>query len=346
MTDQDTATADVVDRSTLETYAACPCQGQAVEQRRVMTASAPTEIGTEAHRVIAVAIAAFATGDVSAEGIRELLHTGAQKSRPDVQPEVVSTLRGSAHMISQLLAFREDGEPRHPNDVMRFDGGEGDRSGQLAWEPRLDLPVCTGAVDLLLATESEAELDLYDWKTGRTWFNSTAVSQSFQFAFYSAMIFENYPDCDTVNVRVLMTRFSAMAPVVRFARTKLDDYTARILSALTIYDEHRDSPRPPTWPHTAKCQLCPASGICPEATRDVRDFADDPAAGLQQLAVLGAATKTLKAAARAYWKANGEFRAAGLEFGMNKPAKKRAPVPDMYAIAIDTDQGADSCDTP
>jgi len=347
---------DVVDRSTLETYAACPYQGWAIERGRVETASIHTEIGTEAHRILSDAIAARFDDGASADELQAMMHAAARQSRPDIQPEVIRALGGSPRMIAGLLTHRH-GQERHQHDIMRFDGGDGDRAGQLAWEPRLDRPLVTGAVDLLLSTESQAELDLLDWKTGRTWFSAGVVANSFQFCLYSVLIFASYPACEVVNVRILMTRFSSMSPAVRFTRSRLSDYTARVLSALDIYVAHRDSALPPAWPHEEKCKICPACTACPWVRGEVRDFADDPAAGLQQLVSLEAATKKLRSTARGWWRTHGEIRSADLDirFGVQGPApKRRAPVPSLYHVQAedpdtdtDTDQGNHTtCDTP
>jgi hypothetical protein len=123
-----------------------------------------------------------------------LIQTRAVNSRPDLQPAVVDALR-KTYPIVELLCRQDNGQERAIEDLLRYDGGDGAASGQLASDLILRPPSdaeeatvrLTAEMDLLMATGSVEELDLGTGRaaspTGRraTWptrFNSSSMRGS------------------------------------------------------------------------------------------------------------------------------------------------------------------------
>jgi PD-(D/E)XK nuclease superfamily protein len=148
----------------------------------------------------------------------------AATSRPDVQPQVVQALRRTFPIIEHLTTHPNN-LPRASEDLMRYDGGEGQHAGQLAADilPALDDgsrgPVRgTGELDLLLATVSPEELEMVDFKSGWREWNAGEVAESFQFQMYAWLVLQNYPAVQRVRVRVYITRAGEFTGAVEFTR--------------------------------------------------------------------------------------------------------------------------------
>jgi hypothetical protein len=124
----------VLDRSTGERWCTCPRQGWFVDNGGVSNSSFAAESGTACHAIIAAAIKARHKDGAQHFDIRQLMTELAAKSRPDLQPDVLSALTGSAiWKIADIICRRRDnGAERHADDAIRYQGGEGEHSGQLA----------------------------------------------------------------------------------------------------------------------------------------------------------------------------------------------------------------------
>jgi hypothetical protein len=337
----------IIDRSTLERYAECPHQAYHVEHRNVSTSSEDTETGNEVHDILARAVAERHEHGTSAHDLRELIDSLAVHSRPDVQPAVISSVRRSSWSIIQLLCTKPNGQERHPEDLLCFDGGRDEFSAQLAADI---LPAnedrgpvrLTCELDLVLATASERELDVIDWKSGWKWWTASEVRDAFQFQFYAWVAFNKWPSVDRLNFRVFMTRENTATSPVTFDRSEMFPIYNRLKTAVDLYLLHHDSPSAddvPAWPLPSRCSLCPAASICLMAHRPAVEVAIDPAGAVLQLAAMQAAADQMKANLTSYRRGNsGDIEAVAqhglIYFGTDAPKAVRAKACDIYEISV------------
>lgn len=231
----------LADRSSLERMADCPAMAQFVAGGRVITSSHPAEVGSAVHDVIGDLIREYvdSRGNI---GITDWVDTGKQllcASRPDVQQDAIAAARASLYAIGKYVTNI------HPDNVLRHDGGTGDRCGQLAWDME-DMGVrVTSEVDLLHTGRAPELVTEIDWKTGRAKWDADDVEHSFQFQLHAWLILENYPDVECVSVRVWNTRLNALTYGVQFKRNDLPgkyglDY--KIRAAVQNWLRYRDKP--------------------------------------------------------------------------------------------------------
>ena len=336
----------MLDRSTLEAWVECPAQGMAVERKLCLTGSAEADAGNSVHEAIAKVTAAIVRGEISKTAeARDLLMDCVRRSRPDVQPAAIEGIAASAWSICQTLLFHENGEPRHPEDIVAHDGGDDAHRGQIAHdfelgEQRIRL---TCEVDLLLATASAAELELIDYKTGRAIWSADDISESFQLGcFYPALVLLNFPSAESVRVRVWNTRINRLTGAVVFTRKRfLADALDRIRTALEIRAKWlgKQFAQVETWPTPDKCCICPAASKCPGAvTKGMtpREVVENPVAALQRMLSHESAATAFRAMLTKHVDDHGDITLPdGTCFGRDKPAPARKPSADVYAISVD-----------
>jgi hypothetical protein len=328
----------LLDRSTLEDWAECPAMAWGKAHLLTMPdCSEPATAGSEGHDVISHAMTARIAGCSYGEMI-EYLRIKAGESRPDVQPEVCTALAIGARTIAGRICYQEDGEERHPDDIRRYDGGHGERRGQLAMDFQHGEMTyrLTGELDLLMSTIAPTVLDLDDWKMGRKWWTPTDVAASFQFQFYAELVFRNYPDAQQVNVRVHMPAMASSTEPVEFRQKDRARIRARIATALATYHEYASKPSIeaiPAYPLPEKCAWCPlcVPGKCPMVRRDAREVPPTPEGMLEALIATEAAATRMRGLLTQHVRDTGlEVQFGQMRFGPNKPAAKRAKAMDMY----------------
>lgn len=313
---------EVVGRSEAEGWATCPAQQSLIEAGKEGPQPAYVETGEQVHQAFGKAIQAWidSTGEIGPQGIREALEQALRGSRPDLQPQVIAAARAS---IWQFAAFLSE---VNAGNILNFDGGEGELSGQLA----MDMPTAgvrfTGEVDLLWAGPQRGVLQLEDFKSGWRFHRGGDVYQSFQFSSYSCLIFDNYPDIQAVECRVWDTRRGTKTYPVLFERSKLDNYLARIHGALQSRHDHSDNPVP--WPEETKCSFCPVARHCP-ASGDIGEIAADPAAALRQFIALDAKYAAAKKLLTGYSDQHGPIVDGTAAFG-RRPAEK--PTAKLFTL--------------
>jgi len=271
----------LLDRSLLDDYSQCPFKGHAKETKLVEDISDEALSGQHAHDVIAALVQAVV--DQSTEPVADAL-IEAQMSRPDLQPDVLAAVRWSLRDIFKYLYFvpvDEWPQPRrNPADILRYDGGKGERCSQLAWDilPGTRL---TSELDLVMAGPDAETLDETDWKTGHTIYNATGIAYSFQFQMHAALVFHSYPGCQTLRVRVWHTRFNSVTGWAVFKRERLPDLEGRLLTTVQAREQAfkavANGGQPDTWPSMTKCERCPARHVCPRVTAPAWRIMDDPA---------------------------------------------------------------------
>lgn len=330
----------VIDRSTLERYANCPHQGFLIDKGFVHNSSTPADIGNEAHGILSMALRYRVGALATPREMREYIEAEAMASRPDIQPEVIMTLR-RAYPLAALICQHSNGEDRNADDLLRFDGGDGARSGQVAAD-LIPATESSGAIrltcelDLLLATASAEELELIDWKSGWAHWTAGDVKASFQFQFYVWVIFVNYPTVSRVGVRIFMTRDGVSTSLVTFDRDR-DFYQIhrRLITAVETYMKYRDPRRAedvPAWANPEKCSICSAAPRCSLAHKPDADLAVDPEGYLRQYVALDAAASQMKAALSAkVRKDKGDLIFGDVAFGTERPKAARAATCDVYS---------------
>lgn len=325
----------VIDRSTLERWATCP--RQAVLAQEVKSASLIAACGTEIHDAFRLTIQSYveSQGALSRRELVDETMTNLLSTRPDVQPDAIAAGRAAVWGFADILSAV------HVTAVMRYDGGEGKRSGQLAMDIAAGCRV-TGELDLLLATQSKEVVDLWDWKTGHFRWTENAVANSFQFQMYAALILDNYPDVNCVRCRIFNTRLNAPTYSIEFTREKLPQYRARISHAAGLWYQHRGRNvlQVPAWPARDKCDTCPVITRCTAADEDLREVAVNPQAALKSLWLMDQRADALRKQLGEFVRTKGQDIRTddGICFGFGKPKSERKPTAVMYTAGKSEDE--------
>ena len=321
----------LLDRSTLERYRDCPFQGAACELKLVDTGSPAADSGNEAHDAFSVLVFDYVASDGQAtigELVEAALTHAASTPRTDVQPDVLDAVRAGVYAIARDIMYRPDGQKRNPADILRFQGGPGERTGQVAYDivtgaPRQAAIRLTCECDLLMAGDAKDELCLTDWKTGRTAWTAAMVRASFQFNFYAMVIMKTYPDCNRVWVRVWSPR-TGVTGWVPFTRRDADDCAALCLAIVINRNAALADPEKAVcWPDSDKCCRCPVVRTCPRAAAPAPMLAAAPEAFLEAFAIRQLQMDADEKAMKAHCKVRGPIQAAGWVFGLKPPGTSR-----------------------
>jgi len=306
---------EYLDRTPLQRWDECPFMALAVERGDVKDGGQAAESGILAHAAIAEAIAEFVgTGgqhfdDITPEDV-------CFDGRPDVQQDAWQAIRPSLWSIKKLL------RGYNVNSILRYQGGKGRRSGQLG-VPMGGGVVATSEIDLLLAGETDVELEEIDWKTGRSPWTSTTVRQSFQFNFHAWQCFENYPDLELLHVRVWLTRFNQQTPRVTFTRKQATQFGYRVHKINMIRGEVLRGGEPEATPGEG-CVYCPAAHLCPHAKWPAKDIAENPALFAIDTELAKKVIDARLKAQREYVKKNGPIALPdGRVYGMKPPSARQ-----------------------
>ena len=331
----------VIDRSTLEAWQSCPFSGYARDHRLVLNESAAADAGNESHNAISRAVTMFSDGLIPklSDFVAEMQYA-AEQSRTDVADVAAGGVKGAMWPLARHIMYAPSGDPRSPLDILRHDGGTGEKSGQLAWEfedEKHDKVMLTCRVDLLLATASEEEVELNDWKSGFATWSADDVASSFQFGvFYPTLVLLNYPGANAVRVRIWNTRFGAFcSPFVFTRRIHMPAAMRKISAAMSLRAKYFEAipESVPTWPDPLKCSMCPAVTGCPRIKPITAAGIDtlEPGAMLESLVVLEEATAVIRKRLDGVAKAcGGDFVHGRLSYGISKPKAMKTPARDPY----------------
>lgn len=310
-----------LDRSTLERWATCPAQAWLVEHGGCVNENRAMSVGQEAHEVLAKVTRSFveSPGESYPGLLQQDIDVYACDSRPDVQPDVIACLRPSMWSWANFLSGI------HVQNILRWDGGPGEFTGQLAWEVSMFGAQVTTEVDLLYAGESPEVIHEVDYKTGYTDHNWETVSQSFQFQLHAALLLDIYPDVSAIDIRVWNTRKGKPTHRVLFERSKLGQYQQRIHKSVEIWHKFHDAKTVDdveSWPDTEKCGLCPVAHLCPR----LANVETDPVELLRQYVVLEAASALVRSKLITARKTTGKEieTPEGDVFGVDKPRTRDA----------------------
>jgi hypothetical protein len=322
-----------LDRSALQSYAECPAMARFIETGRVLNRSKAMDVGNEVHAAFSEATDEYVQSD-AAIGERDLVDVvrgRLMKSRPDLQPEAIDAAWHTAWPWAKFLYSI------HPANIVKFDGGEGRRSGQLAHNIDFLGVAVTSEVDLLHAGPSKKILHEVDYKSGRTAHGATAVANSFQFQMHAYLVLANVPDVDALEVSIWETRRGKPNLPVMFTREEFPQYEMRIMQAAQFWKAYHDKEPEscPAWPDIEKCRYCPARMVCPIVPPSA--CRHDPAAFVMSMIALEAKIDEMKAEAIAYVEDTGADIVCpdGVAFGFDKPreTKPRASIYESAATS-------------
>lgn len=259
----DETTFTVLDRSDLELWAECPAQAWLVANGKCVRESKPMLVGQESHDVLSATLKSYlsAPHEFVPFDVREMLVNNMMGSRPDVQPEVIRNLERVVYDFARLIV-----QDVHHENILRYDGGEGERSGQLAIDLTHLGVRATSEIDLLFSGPSPDVLHEIDYKTGHTPHTAQSVADSFQFQMHAALILSTYEDVQAVEICVWRTLANQKTYRVMFERKDLGRWLGRIGSAAMLHQMYASHPvvdKIVAWPESDKCSLCPVSHCCP-----------------------------------------------------------------------------------
>ena len=320
----------VVDRSTLENYAVCPQRGVLLESGTVLNESNATASGNEGHGVYSKTITEYidSGGALSPKDLSEIAKQHARGSRPDVQPDTIRAVRSSLWEWSNYIGGQ------HPENILRYDGGEGDRTGQLARDiDSMKLRV-TSEVDLLCSTPAPEVLEEIDYKTGWKQYTEGDVKDSFQFGLHACLVFHAYPEIECLRVRVWNSRINRLTFAVPFYRTREMELWARVKCAAQDYVAWSTGcvDTVPCWPSVQKCPTCPAAVAC-NASLHCGDIAENPTEYVNRMVAIKAKLDAMTDIAKAYCDEHGDITGShGARFGRNKPKADRKPNAQLYEV--------------
>lgn len=331
----DSTTLTVLDRSTLEVWATCPMQGRLIADGIGRSVGRAAIIGQELHDAIAKTVRSYvySSGLLRRSELVDELAMNLRESRPDVQPEVIKAFRSSLWAWASFL------EEIHFQNILRHDGGDGARSGQLShdYEP-LGVRI-TSEVDLLYATAAKEVVAEVDYKTGQKYWTADAWQNSFQGAFHAVLIFSNYPDVQCVRASVWNTRTNRLTYPTEFTRERLREYDTRVQMAVTAWGRNSRLPmeQVEAFPSRDACSICNAAAACKVADRDI---ATEPTEQLRQLIAVEARAAELKRLLGARVDETKEdviFN--GVAYGFDKPKANRKPTKALYITKGESTDG-------
>jgi hypothetical protein len=317
----------LVDRSTLELYSTCPMQARLMESGKAIRESELLNVGIDSHDVLSIATAEYvgSHGDYRAPTLSDVVLGLITTRRPDVTTRVHAALKPSIWAWSAFLC------DMHWDNILRFDGGQGERSGQLALDLEYPGVRVTSELDLLYAGPSPEILHEVDYKSGFKQWTEDEIKHSLQFQLHAVLVFEKYPDVQCLEVIVWDTRLNHRTFRVRFYRRDEPIYRGRVVQAAVTWAKHRlgEPTKVPTWPEAEKCAACPVSQHCPRCA----GIETDPVELLRSLIVLESARANVMKQLSATVKRTGQdvVTPEGDAFGKHKPPSNRAKPNAIYS---------------
>ena len=320
----------VVDRSDLERMD-CPSGAAFVDSGIVLNRSIDMDSGNAVHDAYSSATRQYVQsgGALNAAEVTEEAKTGLiWDTRPDLIWHAWNGFSPSMKAWGWFLT------KIHHENVLRFDGGDGDRSGQLAIDfPDLGLR-CTSEVDLLYAGRSPDLLHEVDYKSGFQRWGLADIENAFQFRFHAALIFHNYPELPAVEIKVWNTRWNSLTDGVVFRR----DWDFEVLlmevrrkaEAFAKY-AGKSPDEVPAYPDAKRCLRCPAVTVC-VLSKHLAEPIADPERYLMDTAAMQRTVEARLDLLKEYRNRTGSDIVArdGTCFGLDKPKANRKPSMAMY----------------
>lgn len=325
---------ELADRSTIENYGTCPAMAAAVRDGLVNNNSGAATGGEEIHKAFGAAVTAYLNADPQSysipNDIADEMASVLRSSRPDVQPDVMESARYTCWPWAKFITGL------HPENILRYDGGEGARSGQLSY-PMEGLGITlTSELDFLMSTDSPVVLKEIDYKTGWKKYGIDEIAKRFQFIVHAVLVLFNYPEIEALQIAVWEPRRGGMSYPVLFPRKRLDEYETLVRNVAGQFVQYRKTPfaECPTWPAEEKCSICPAAAICPAAGHPAVDVASDAPGYLLQLYAIQQRADAMEKSLWAHREKTGQdiIAEGGICFGRDKPKKEVKPPKPLYTL--------------
>ena len=293
----------VLDRSTLANRANCPFMAEAIESGKVKDGGYFAEVGTEGHRVLSEAMESCGPDSEALAGWIEAEMTTA---RPDLQPEVIRSLKGVGETIRRIGNRQIIGiEKQYSTEYLKATANRGPL-------------ILTCCMDLVIAGRDNSIIHVHDYKTGWKKIDKASAFDMFQTQFYSWVIWRVYPDVNTIHFWYEQTRYGYPA-YVRVERDRdFFNFEGRIQKTVELYLTGSVE----AWPYPDKCAWCPATAICPYVVGEAKNLNADPQEYLKQYIAAKARLDAMEKDMKAYCKKHGEIRSDDQVFGYKEPAKK------------------------
>lgn len=320
----------IVDRSTLDAFVRYPYRARMVSTLGLVESSEPMEVGIAVHDCLASMTALhIEAGGLMATELANRLEGGLAAINPALSNEINAAMRATTWAWSRYMSVLP------PSAIMRHDGGEGDRSGQMAFE--VNGVLVTSEVDLMLATAAPEYVKVIDYKTGWGLWDEDDIESSFQFQLHAFLILANYPEVEQVGVAVWNTRVNRLTKFVRFSRENLNAYFRRVEAAVDHWKACQGMATDdlPCHPADEHCPTCPVLMQCRLAREEHKAT---PAELLKRLFILQQQEEVVTKLLKVHVEAGGcDVEADGLCFGANKPKSTRKPTMTLYKKGKDSD---------
>jgi hypothetical protein len=335
-----------IDRTTLEQYGNCPAQAVLLEHGNGRIVGEIAVVGDEVHKAIGDTVGLYieSGGTMDRKALLEELETNLRSSRPDVQPQVVKAFQRSCWSFSDWLWRLSSA------NILRYDGGRGDRSGQLSvdFDMGTETVRVTSELDMLHSTASPELLQEIDWKTGWKPWTAESVQDSFQFQVHAFLVFENYPEIQGLRVAIWSRRINGLTWSTEFKRAYLKPIETRIRYAIGDWLRWRsakDGAKAETRPTAEKCRICPVSHKCPVVDLEIPEMFGNPGKWLDKLAAVDAAGDAIRKRLGTLVDLTGrDVIGTGIGFGNEKPKTARKQKKATYKIGGAAQDDEDSHD--
>lgn len=320
---------DTLDRSTLQGFRDCPRQAR-FKQESPVPPSLAMEAGNAVHHAMGAMVGLWQIGDFSS--LRELVAHGEAElanARPDLVAAAMDAAKGSLWPFAKWL------ERGKPGQVLRWDGGKREQSGQLSRPLESFGATATSELDILCATDSPEVLEETDIKSGYTPYAAASIKDDFQFRLHWWLVKFNYPEVRELWVRVWLTRERRITTAAVFRESDLEQIELEVMaSAGAWYANATKTPIESTaHPLLERCERCPFAAQCSAVGETITDKAK-PEELVDRLAVIEAEKLTIANRLKPIVDASGDIRTAnGNVFGTNKPTTSRKRACTLYQAA-------------
>lgn len=336
----------ILDRSRLEQYADCPCQGylsvlwdalKAIdgglevfpweqklldaaninlygEMQKVIKQSTTgrlAECGTQIHSLIEKA---FKSCENDIRQVPQWFVDNIPKMKPNISKMAEKHARHVGDMVADY----------HVNII-----GLEVQVSLILIEETETTPAIIGTTRIDLLGSGRGNLHVVDWKTGFKQRTNSATLDSFQAGFIALLLFCNkkYAEINTIHFWYYETMFGTKA-YARFDRneehprlpglTTLQGLMGRAKEAAKLLQANCREP----WPLPDTCAWCDMIRFCPHASMEAKEIADDPKAFVDGLVVLKALCSTRKKALTAWIKGKGPVEGSKVVYTQKKPSGK------------------------
>ncbi len=285
----------LVDRSSVETYLACPLQEHldGITPRPDADLDRLANVGIEFHRImheyLDSLIAEGSWGDP------ERLIVMVRDGDPALQPDLNFCAKLTAPRI-RIYPTSHLGHERQAAYRLEHFG------------PRGEDVLLTCRADLLSWGDEEGELRITDWKTG--WKKS---GHEFQAAFYATVHWRAIEGVTSVKWCPFYCRFGSWGRPYEFQEADIEEAEATVKAAVMkclADDEHKPTPG------LERCRLCRHQEVCP-AQRTYGDIDADPKGFAAATEKLETELDHRKAAMKAYAEAHGPIKTEAGWWGVN-----------------------------